>query len=85
MQNSIQIFENSAFGKLEVLMLNGKPYFPATECAVALGYKNPRKAIIDHCRSVTKRDTPHKKQNRVWQCDAIGFYIADDFDENILQ
>jgi len=40
-------------------MLDGKPYFPASECAVILGYKNPRKAIIDHCRCVTKRDTPH--------------------------
>lgn len=26
--------------------------------ATALGYVNPRKAIIDHCKGVTKRDTP---------------------------
>jgi prophage antirepressor-like protein len=38
-------------------MDDGKPYFPATECAVILGYKNPRKAILDHCKGVTKRDS----------------------------
>jgi len=38
-QNQIQVFQNEEFGKIEVLMLNGKPYFPATECATLLAYK----------------------------------------------
>lgn len=38
--------------------INGKPYFVATDVATALGYTNPRKAISDHCKGVTKRDTP---------------------------
>jgi prophage antirepressor-like protein len=59
MKNNIQTFHSDEFGCLEVLTIDGKPYFPATECASILGYRNPRKAIIDHCRSVTKRDTPH--------------------------
>ena len=58
-QNQIQQFHSAEFGALEILMIGDKPYFPATECAERLGYKNPRKAIIDHCRCVTKRDTPH--------------------------
>ena len=56
--NEMQVFQNSEFGELGVLEINGKPYFPATACAKILGYANPRKAILDHCKEdgVTKRD-----------------------------
>lgn len=56
--NEMQVFQNSEFGELGVLEVNGKPYFPATACAKILGYANPRKAILDHCKEdgVTKRD-----------------------------
>lgn len=56
--NELKIFKNENFGQLEVLVKNGKEYFPAIEVAKILGYSNPRKAIIDHCRKegVTKRD-----------------------------
>lgn len=56
--NELQVFQNSEFGELGVLEIEGKPYFPATACARILGYSNPRKAIIDHCKEdgVTKRD-----------------------------
>ena len=56
--NNLQTFSNSEFGALEVLEIDGKPYFPATACAKMLGYANPRKAILDHCKEdgVTKRD-----------------------------
>lgn len=47
--NDIQIFENSEFGKLEVLRDGDRFYFPATECATILHYVNPQKAIRDHC------------------------------------
>jgi prophage antirepressor-like protein len=47
-----QMFYDSEFGALEVLLLDDKPFFPATECAEILGYKNPQKAIRDHCRWV---------------------------------
>jgi anti-repressor protein len=59
MEDQLQAFDNEEFGKLEIMAINSKPYFPATECAKILGYSNPRKAILDHCRCVTKRDTPH--------------------------
>ena len=57
-QDQIQQFHNTEFGSLEVMLINGKPYFPASECATVLGYTNPRKAIIDHCKEdgVTNRD-----------------------------
>ena len=54
--NDMQIFENAEFGRIELLMFDGRPYFPASDCAIMLGYKNPRKAVIDHCPHVTKRD-----------------------------
>ena len=54
MQNQIQVFQNEEFGKLEVLMLGGKPHFPAADCAKVLGYKNPHKALNDHCPHRTK-------------------------------
>jgi len=59
MQNQIQIFENKEFGKLEVLMLDGAAYFPATECAVLLGYSRPHNAVERHCRYSLKRGVPH--------------------------
>lgn len=50
MENNVKLFENDEFGKLEVLVENGKEYFPATDVAKILGYSNPQKAIRDHCR-----------------------------------
>ncbi len=56
--NGLQIFENSEFGEIRMTDIDGKPYFVATDVATALGYTNPRKAVNDHCKGVTKRDTP---------------------------
>ncbi len=56
--NELQIFNNTEFGEIRTIEIDGKPYFVATDVAAALGYTNPRKAVIDHCRGVTKRDTP---------------------------
>lgn len=58
MINNLQVFKNTEFGELGVLVIDGKEYFPATDCARMLGYSNPHKAISDHCRAdgVTKRE-----------------------------
>lgn len=55
--NELQIFNNEEFGTIRTAEINGKPYFVASDVATALGYANPRKAVIDHCKGVTKRDT----------------------------
>ena len=34
----MQVFQNSEFGELGVLEVNGKPYFSATACAKMLGF-----------------------------------------------
>lgn len=55
--SELQIFENRDFGQVRTIEIDGKPYFVAGDIANALGYANPRKAIQDHCKGVTKRDT----------------------------
>jgi prophage antirepressor-like protein len=56
--NELQIFNSEEFGEIRTIEIDGKPYFVATDVATALGYVNPRKAVNDHCKGVTKRDTP---------------------------
>ena len=66
--NEIQLFKNDRFGEVRVAEINGKPYFMGSDVAKALGYSNPQKAIIDHCKSggITIReviDTMGRKQD----------------------
>lgn len=56
--NELKIFSHSEFGEIGVITIDGREHFPAIACAKVLGYSNPRKAIIDHCKGVTKRDVP---------------------------
>ena len=55
--NEIKMFDNQDFGQVRMVMNDGKPLFCGIDVARALGYTNPRKALIDHCKGVTKRDT----------------------------
>lgn len=52
--NEMQVFQNSEFGELGVLEIEGKPWFPATACARALGYARPADAISAHCKGSVK-------------------------------
>ncbi len=56
--NDLKVFSSTEFGELGVMLIDGKEYFPATQCAAILGYKNPKDAIIRHCKGVVKRDLP---------------------------
>lgn len=58
--NGLQVFQNSEFGELRVLDIDGKPYFPAAACAKKLGYADPQKAIRDHCKRVNEIVIPTK-------------------------
>ena len=57
--NQMEIFKNPEFGSIRVIEENGKYLFSGTDVAAALGYSNPRDAIIRHCRYVVKHDAPH--------------------------
>lgn len=54
----LQIFNNEEFGRVRTTQIDDKPYFVATDIANALGYTNPRDAVLRHCKGVVKRDTP---------------------------
>src|SRR5690625_4873324 len=49
--NELEIFNHEQFGRLEVLRIDGKEYFPANDIARKLEYKNPSDAVNRHCRS----------------------------------
>lgn len=56
--NELQIFKNDTFGEVRVTEVNGEPMFCLADVAKALGYSNPAKAVIDHCKGVTVLKTP---------------------------
>lgn len=62
--NNIKTFENTEFGSLEVVLIEGKPYFPATECAKILGYSDADQAVRRHCAHPSKRRVVSKTTNQ---------------------
>jgi prophage antirepressor-like protein len=68
-QNQLRQFRSAEFGRLDILMIDGKPYFPAAECAAILGYTKPHNAISRHCRDSLKRgviDTLGRIQEKIF-------------------
>ena len=65
--NDIQIFENSEFGKIRTLKINGEPWFVGKDIAENLGYTEAAKAVRKYVDSedkgVSKMDTPGGKQD----------------------
>lgn len=56
--SEIKVFENLEFGKVRVSVVDGEPMFCLSDVAKSLGYSNPAKAVIDHCKGVTVLETP---------------------------
>lgn len=52
--NELQIFENSEFGSVRTVDIDGKIYFVANDVAKALGYKRPADAVTAHCKGSAK-------------------------------
>src|SRR5690625_4300269 len=48
--SELKIFNHEQFGELEVLIIDGKEHFPATDVAKKLGYADPYSAIRQHTR-----------------------------------
>jgi prophage antirepressor-like protein len=63
-QLTVQQFHNDEFGSLDIVTIDGKPYFPAADCAKILGYTNPHKAIRDHCKGVNESFSPSAGGNQ---------------------
>lgn len=55
----IQIFSSPQFGQVRIQVdASNEPLFCLVDIAKALGYSNPAKAVIDHCKGVTILETP---------------------------
>lgn len=48
MNNGLQIFENTEFGSIRTLEIDGEPWFIGKEVAEILEYNEPHKAIARH-------------------------------------
>ncbi|MGX8701552.1 phage antirepressor [Caproiciproducens sp.] len=56
--NDLQIFKSNEFGEIRTFKEpDGSVLFCGSDTAKALGYANPSKAVSDHCKGVTKRET----------------------------
>ncbi len=56
--NELNVFKNDVFEQIRTIEEEGKILFCGSDIAKALGYSNPSKALSDHCKGITKRDTP---------------------------
>ena len=59
--NEIKIFENTEFGSVRTIEINGEPYLVGKDVASILGYSNSRDALAKHVddedKGVAKCDT----------------------------
>ena len=55
--NELMVFNNPEFGEIRTIEENGKVLFCGNDATKALGYKNPTKAIADHCKGTVERRT----------------------------
>lgn len=64
--NNLQVFENPEFGSIRTVEIGGEPWLVGKDVAVALGYKEPSKAVRERVdredRGVSKMDTPSGTQ-----------------------
>ena len=69
MENNIQIFENSEFGKVRTLEIDNEPWFVGKDVAEILGYSQPSVAIFKRVDSddkgISKMETPGGEQSVV--------------------
>ena len=72
----LQVFNNGEM-ILEAVQIDGKVWFPATKTALALGYSNPNKAVLDHCSGagVTIREVSYPSGSKALKfIDEANFY-----------
>ena len=55
--NELMIFSNPKFGEIRTIEEGSNVLFCGSDVAKALGYKNPTKAIADHCKGTVERRT----------------------------
>lgn len=66
--NEIMIFNNPEFGEVRMIEHAGKEYAVGVDVARALEYANPSKAVIDHCKGITKLGIPSSGGDQETNC-----------------
>lgn len=67
--NEIKIYKHPKFGQVRTVLIDGIPWFVGKDATKALGYRNHRKALLDHVAcddktdGVTIRDSIGRNQN----------------------
>lgn len=56
--NGLKIFNNSEFGNIRTIDINGEPWFVGKDIAGALGYVKERNAISSHVAEEDRKDAP---------------------------
>ena len=56
--NELQVFNNSEFGELRTVTIDGEPWFVGKDVATALGYERATKAVQDHVDNEDIDDVP---------------------------
>lgn len=77
----IKVFENSEFGSVRTVLIDGEPYFVGKDVAMALGYKDQVHAVLDHVdeddRVNSKTQGTHSPefgQRGAWLINETGLY-----------
>lgn len=66
--NELMIFNNPEFGEVRMIEHAGKEYAVGVDVARALEYANPSKAVIDHCKGITKLGIPSSGGDQETNC-----------------
>lgn len=48
--SNLAVFSHESFGNVRTIMVDGNPWFVASDVAKALGYVNPQEATREHCK-----------------------------------
>lgn len=62
-ENKITVFENTEFGKVRALDINGEPWFVGKDVAEILGYSDLIHAILDHVDEDDRVNSKTQGQN----------------------
>lgn len=66
--HKIEIFTNEEFGQVRTVTIENKLYFVGIDIAKSLGYSNPSKAVIQHCKGITKLGIPSNGGKQETNC-----------------
>ena len=77
MSNEIKVFENTEFGSVRGIEINGEPWLVGKDVCNVLNYSNPTKALKDHvdAEDMTFNETLKlSRQSGAWLINESGFY-----------